>query len=99
MNRSSAWLDKHYQGAKVKRVIIHPAYTVASAAAFTHEVEAMRESELRRFVKLIKDFFKSFESLNFRDLSVSHLQTLVNSHKFSVSDILSGYTKKLRNLK
>jgi len=99
MNRSSAWFDKHYQGSKVKRVIIHPANTVASAAAFTHEVEAMRESELRRFVKSIKEFFKSFESLNFKDLSMAHLQTLLNSHKLSVSDILGDYTKKLRNLK
>ena len=44
MNRSSAWFDKHYPGSKVKRVIIHPAHTVASAAAFTHSVEAMRET-------------------------------------------------------
>ena len=99
MNRSSAWFDKHYQGSKVKRVIIHPSNTVASAAAFTHEVEAMRESELRRFVKSVKEFFKSLESLNFKDLSMAHLQSLLNSHKLSVSNILSDYTKKLRNLK
>lgn len=99
MNSSSAWFEKHYQGSKVKRVIIHPTHTVASAAAFIDEVEAMRESELRRFVKSVKEFFKSFESLNFKDLSVAHIQTLLNSHRLSVPDILDGYTKKLRNLK
>jgi replicative superfamily II helicase len=99
MNRSSAWFDKHYPGTKVKRIIIHPAHAVQSAAAFTHEVEAMRETELKRFVQSVRAFFKSFESLNFKDLSVSHVQTLLNLHKLSVSDISDGYTKKLRNLK
>ena len=33
MNRSSAWFDKHYPSVNVKRIIIHPAYVVPSAAA------------------------------------------------------------------
>lgn len=99
MNRSSAWFEKHYSGLKVKRVIIHPTHVVASAAAFTHDVEVMRESELKQFVKRIQEFFKSFESLNFSDLSVTHVQQLVNSHKLSVADLLGSYTKKLKNLK
>lgn len=36
---------------EAKRIIFHPAHFVESAAAFTHEVEVMRESELKRFVK------------------------------------------------
>jgi replicative superfamily II helicase len=99
MNRSSAWFDKYYAGSKVKRVIIHPANTVASDAAFTHEVEAVRVSELGRLVKSVKDFFKSFESLDFKDLSMPHLQSLLNSHRLSVPDILGNHTKKLRNLR
>ena len=99
MNRSAAWFDKHYAGMKVKRVLIHPAYVVASAAAFTHDVDAMRDSELKRFVKQIREFFRAFESLNFKDLSEQHIQRLVNSHKLSVSDLLTGYTKKLKSLK
>lgn len=99
MNRSSAWFDKHYPGLKVKRVIIHPANVVSSAAAFTHGVEAMRESELRRFVKRIREFFKSFESLNFKDLSTAHIQKLVDSHGLSVEKLLVDYTKQLKNLR
>lgn len=99
MNRSSAWFDKHYSGMNVKRIIIHPAYVVPSAAAFTHDVEAMRESELKRFVRQVRDFFKAFESLNFKDLSEQHIQKLVNTHRLSVSDLLSNYSKKLKNLR
>jgi hypothetical protein len=99
MNRSSAWFDKQYPGMDVKRIIIHPSNTVQSAAAFTHEVEAMRETELKRLVKSVREFFKSFETLNFKDLSISHIQKMVDVHKIAVSDLLNGYSKKLRNLR
>jgi hypothetical protein len=99
MNRSSAWFDKHYLNMNVKRVIIHPAYVVPSAAAFTHEVEAMRETELKRFVKSIRAFFKSLEGQNLKDLSASHLQKLVDAHNLSIPKLLEEYTKKLKNLK
>ena len=99
MNRSSAWFTKHYPGMDVKRIIIHPANTVASAASFTHDVEAMREPELKHLVKRLRDFFKSFESLSFRDLSVTHIQKLVNQHGLDVQTLMTQSTKKLRNLK
>lgn len=81
----------------VKRIIVHPANTVASAASFTHDVEAMREPELKRLVNRIRHFFKSFESLNFRDLSIPHIQNLVNQHGLDVQTLLTQSTKKLRN--
>lgn len=99
MNRSSAWFDKHYAGMKVKRVIVHPAGSVASAAAFTHEVEVMREAELRRLVKRLREFFKSFEVFNFKDLSATKIQQLVDAHGLSVSSLLTQSTRKLRDIK
>ena len=97
MNRSSAWFEKHYSGMKVKRIIIHPTNKVASAASFTHEVEAMREAELRTFVKHIRAFFKSFETFNFKDLSVTVIQKLVDAHALSVRSLLTQSTKKVKN--
>ena len=99
INRSSAWFDKHYAGSEVNRLIVHPSNTVESAAAFTHVVEAVREIELRKLVKAAREFFKAFESLNFKDLSSSHIQKLVDAHHLSVPDLTSKYSKKLRNLK
>jgi len=99
MNRSSAWFDKHYPGMNVKRIIIHPSNTVQSAAAFTHEVEAVREPELRKFVKSVRELFKSFESLNFKDLSMAQIQKMVDAHHLAVPELLTLYSKKLRNLK
>ena len=99
MNRSSAWFDKHYPGMAVKRIIVHPSNTVQSAAAFTHEVEAMRVTELHTFVKSAREFFKSFESLNFKDLSTAHIQKMLDAHHLAVPKLLNLYSKKLRNLK
>ncbi len=99
MNRSSAWFDKHYQGVSVKRFIIHPSHTVQSAAAFTHDVEATREVELRLLVTAVRSFFKSFEGQNFQDLSPNYVQQMINDHHLAVSDFLSKYSRKLRNLR
>lgn len=99
MNRSSAWFEKHYPGMSVKRLIVHPTNTVQSAASFTHEVEAVRESELKRLVKAVREFFKSFEAQNFKDLSTAHIQKMVYLHKLAVPNLVADYSKKLRNLK
>jgi hypothetical protein len=99
MNRSCAWFDKHYPGMSVKRVIVHPTNTVQSAAAFTHDVEVVRESELRKLVKSVRQFFKEFESVDFKDLSTTHVQKLVDLHRLTVTNLTSDYSKKLRNLK
>jgi len=99
MNRSSSWFAKYYAGMKVKRIIVHPSHKEARAASFTHEVEAMREVELKRLVKQLREFFKSFESLNFKDLSTAHIQRLIDSHSLSLPSLLTGYSKKLKSLK
>jgi replicative superfamily II helicase len=99
MNRSCAWFEKHYPKMHVKRIMIHPSNVEASAAAFTHEVEVMRETELKKLVKRLREFFKSFEALNFKDLSTGHIQKLIDSHGLSVPSLLADYSKKVRRLK
>lgn len=99
MNRSSSWFEKHYQGMKVKRIIVHPTHVEAHAASFTHEVEAMRERELRNLVKQLRSFFKSFEALNFEDLSSTHIQKLIDLHYLSIPSLLVKFSKKIKKLK
>lgn len=96
MNNSSAWFAKNYSGMKVKRVLIHPTHKVGKSAAFNDDVEVMTGNELKKFVKNIREFFKAFETLNFRDLSTSHIQELVDTYKLSVTDLLTNYTRKIR---
>ena len=99
MNRSSAWFEKHYPGMSAKRVIVHPAGKIESAAAFTHEVEGMRESDLKKFVKACREFFKSFEAQDLKDLSATHIQKMINAHQLGTDDLLTKYSRKLKNLK
>ena len=96
MNRSSAWFARYYHGYSVKRLIVHPSNRLQSAAAFTHEVQVVREAELRKLVKAVQAFFKSFESLNFKDLSATHTQALIDSHGLTVHELLSNYSAKIR---
>ena len=98
MNRSSAWFDRYYHQCSVKRFFVHPSNQLQSAAALTHEVEAVREVELRKLVKSVREFFKSFESLNFQDLSAGHIQKLLNTHQLTVPSLLSAYSTKIRSL-
>ena len=84
---------------KVKRVIVHPAGKIESAAAFTHDVEGMRESDLKKFVKACREFFKSFESQNFQDIFTAHVQKMINAHQLGTDDLPARYTRKLKDLK
>jgi hypothetical protein len=99
MNRSAAWFEKHYQGAQAKRLIIHPAKRIESAAAFTHEVEGVTMSELRKLEKACREFFKAFEGQDFADLSAKHIQKMIDAHHLSVHDLLTRYSRKLKDMK
>jgi hypothetical protein len=84
---------------KVKRLLIHPGSSLESAAALTHDVEVVREADLRKLVKSAREFFKSFEGKDFGDLSPAHVQTLIDAHKLSISDLFRIYSRRLRELK
>jgi replicative superfamily II helicase len=99
MNRSAAWFAKHYTGMQAKRLIVHPATRIESAAAFTHYVEGMGVSELSKLEKASRAFFKTFEGQNFADLSTQHIQKMVDAHHLSVDDLLTHYSRKLKDVK
>lgn len=99
MNRSYAWFNKHYPGADVVNILIHPTNNLQSAAGLLQPVEVMRQAELRQFVKRIRLFFKSLESQDFSSLSVSHLQELADRHVLSTASFLKDVTKPVRDLK
>jgi len=95
MNRSAAWFKKHYEGCTAIHIEIHPAYQVQSAANFLVDVRVMREKELKSFVKAVKSFFQSFQRLNFKDLSLPHIQTLLVENALDVNNLLEGgFTRK-----
>jgi replicative superfamily II helicase len=100
MNRSAAWFQKHYAGCKAIHIEIHPTHIVQSAASFLVDVRVMRESELKKFTRAVRTFFKSFERLNFNDLSLPHIQNILDANGLSVDNILDGaFTRKTVNLK
>lgn len=99
MNRSYAWFKKHYIGAEVKNIWIHPTNVLQSAAGLLEPVEVMSQSELRQFTKRVRLFFNSLETQDFASLSVTHLQELANRHLLGTDTLLKDVTKAVRNLK
>lgn len=99
MNRSAAWFDKHYVGMAATRLIIHPAGKIESAAAFTHNVQGVREADLRRLEKACRQFFKEFEGQNLRDLSPTHIQNVLDAHGLGIEDLKTKYSRQLKDLK
>ncbi|WP_029524146.1 DEAD/DEAH box helicase [Polaromonas glacialis] len=101
MNSSAAWFEKHYPGTTPKYIVVHPASVVSSASAFRFPVGIMREKELTRFVRVIRGFFKSFQAIDFNDLSLTHIQNLLFQHSLDTDNLMSvdAFVKKPRDLK
>ncbi|MFZ3087555.1 MAG: DEAD/DEAH box helicase family protein [Methylotenera sp.] len=99
MNRSYAWFLKHYPGAEVTNVMIHPTHVLQSAGSFLQKVEIMRVNELKHFINRVRLFFKQFENQDFTNLSTTHVQMLLNRHSLSNKDLLKDVTKSVKNNK
>lgn len=101
MNSSAAWFEKHYPSITAKYIEVHPASSVSSASSFRIPVGVMREKELTRFVRAIREFFKSFQASNFKDLSLPHIQNLLVQHGLDTENLMSAdaFVKKPRDLK
>lgn len=96
MIKASAWFAKHYKGVKVKRVLIIPTLKVSKAAAFTDDVEVMRDKSLSRLRKNVKDFFHEFEALDLGNISESKVQKLLDAHGLGTDSITSEYSEKVK---
>lgn len=100
MNRSAAWFAKHYPGCKAIYIEVHPTHRVQSAARFLVDVRAMRERELKALTRAVRRFFNAFERLNFKDLSLQHIQNTLGETGLGVDNLLDGgFTHKLMDLK
>lgn len=96
INRASGWFGKHYPGVNCVNFIVHPAKKLESAAALLQETFVVREADLRKLVRAAQVFFKSFESLDLRDLSPLTLQNTVNAHGLSMSSMVMDYRQPIR---
>jgi replicative superfamily II helicase len=101
MNSSVAWFKKHYPNGSAKYIEVHPASAVSSAAAFRDPVGIMREKELARFTRAVREFFKSFQTLDFKDLSLPYIQNQLVQHSLDTDNLMSSeaFVKKPRDLK
>lgn len=96
MNRSAAWFQKHYPGCRAIHIEVHPAYRVQSAGHFIIDVLAMRDKELKGFIRAVRNFFQAFQRVNFNDLSLPYIQNQIDAHALGVTNLLDGgFTRKI----
>jgi replicative superfamily II helicase len=93
MNTSSAWFKKNYAGTKVKRILIIPTKSLSKAAVFSDDVEIMREHSLKKLRDNVRAFFREFKNLDFADLSEGKIQSFIETHKLSISNLLEDYSE------
>jgi hypothetical protein len=96
MNNASAWFQKKYSGAKVKRIMIIPTKLISRAAGFTDNVEIMRETKLKKLRDNVRAFFNEFRTLDFSNLSENKIQNFIDLHNLSVSNLLEDYSEEPR---
>ena len=92
MNNASAWFQKNYPGAKVKRIMIIPTKRLSRAAGFTEDVEIMRVYHLKQLTRNVRAFYNEFRNLEFGSLSENKIQNFLDTHNLSVSDMLEKYS-------
>ncbi len=93
MNRSSAWFDAQYKGARCHRWIVIPTRKLTRKTSFTHEVVVLKKSGLAKLVNNVKKLTEQLKEVDFKDLSKRDIQELMDSCKLSVDDIYSEYTE------
>jgi replicative superfamily II helicase len=99
MNRSCAWFEKYYPDCSVANIIIHPSNKVNTAASFIRNVEVMNVGGLKIFIGKVLKFYKSFETMDFNDLSSIKIQKLIDEYELSLPTLLSKCSKTPHDLR
>jgi hypothetical protein len=86
-------------GTTPKYIEVYPVNVVSSASVFRFPVGIVQEKELTRFIRVIGEFFKSFQAINFKDLSLPHIQNLLVHHSLDTDNLMSEdkFVKNPRN--
>jgi replicative superfamily II helicase len=99
MNRSCAWFDAQYRGAKCHRWIAIPPRRLSSKASFTHDVRVLRKHGLSRLVISIRKFIEQLRVHDLKDLSERKIQELFDMCNLSVDSICSQYAETVLQAK
>ncbi|MCF7717916.1 DEAD/DEAH box helicase family protein [Aeromonas jandaei] len=94
MNSHCAWFDEEYGDVPCKRIMITPARKLSYYGDFTHDVEVMRKTGLKKLTKHFKEFYLEFSRFNMNDLDDDIVQRLLNIHLLDIENLKNIYTEK-----
>jgi len=91
MNNSIAWFRKTYGDANLTPLIVFPGKKIGKAAGFSEPVTVIREKELKRLVRNVRQFFTEFSGADLADLEVKTLQKWLQVHDLDTDKIKTLY--------
>lgn len=92
MNNSIAWFRKNYSDANMTPLIVFPGKKLGKAAGFSETVTVMREKELKRLVRNVRQFFSEFNGADLGDLEAKTLQKWLQAHDLDTDKIKTQYS-------
>lgn len=95
MNNACAWFRNHYPGCSFTRLMAIPTNKLGAGAAFNDEVGIVRNSELSRLVKHVRQFFQEFATMKLDDIAEDKIHGFLKAHKLITEDIKSEYQKEI----
>ncbi|MNH28521.1 hypothetical protein D3C79_886930 [compost metagenome] len=94
MNSHCAWFKEEYGDEPCKRIMIIPAKKLSYYGNFTHEVEVMRKSGLKKLTGNFKAFYMEFSRFNMTDLDNEIVQRFINIHLLDIDSLKNIYSEK-----
>ena len=94
MNNSIAWFNKNYSNSDVKNIMIIDTKKVTPAGGFNQPVSVIKNKNLNKFKRNIKNFSAEFNSTDFNNLSSEKIQEYINVHKLDITSLLNLYTEE-----
>lgn len=92
MNNSCAWFTKTYGEAEMSAIMVFPGRKLGKGAGFTQPVTVMREGELKRLVKNVRNFFLEFRGADLKELEPKAVQKWLQAHDMRTEDLKTKYS-------
>lgn len=93
MNSHCGWFEETYGPANCKRILIIPTKKLSYYANFTHDVEIMKKSSLKKLKKNVKSFFMEFSKYDINEISDTKLQEFIDFHQLDLISLKKLYSE------
>ena len=93
MNSHCGWFKEVYNDAKCKRILIIPTNKLSYHGNFTHEVEIMRKSSLKKLKNNVRCFFMEWSKYDINEIGDVKIQQFIDTHQLDLKSLINQYSE------